>query len=886
MLVGSVKNRSRTGFSWAPAPLFLALESLAHEARVVQCRYRRSRFALGLLAIGWLLAISPLPVWAADESASEPLSWREEHRAFWSDGPGLLLTESQRQEFRALDDAGRERFVEEFLRDPIPATERNELASGIERRRFLLRRDFQSWLDDRARIFFLHGAPTSREHIDCDQVYKPIEIWRFSETGPDLVFYRPSAAEPFRLWLPIDSKRALYRREMEYWLDQFHELRQYIRGRRFDLQLCRTAERVDEATGIDGLVRYRNKRPSNEQLAAFFDPPAELAAWARAAAEEPVEVEQTLPIESVAVSYPEQEGQRILSRLAVQVSAADLEAFQEEAGEPEYRLQVTGFIEHEGRIFDQFRVRYVVPVQATPKPIALVLDQPLRSGRSFLFRLRVEDEIGGRFAFANKAVLVPLEPVEVEDPIVPVEAVLAVGDQMAQQRIPGRDDLVLVPPETDLIFGLWRAEILLSGERVTEVRFLVDDQLQFTRKRPPFTAELRLAQFPSEQLIRVEGYDEAGELVDSDELLINQQRGELRVIITSPARGAAQSGRQQAAAEVVIPEERRVRKVEFLVNGNLQQVREEPPWRAEIEVPELASSEDVTYLTVVAELDNGLRAEDVRFLNVPAYLDEVEVDLVELYTSVTDRSKRPVSGLEREDFTVSEDGRRQQIAKFEVVQDLPLTLGVCIDTSGSMAESLGEARRAALDFLESIVTPRDRTFTVRFDDRPELMLPRTSDVGAVAQTLDGLMANGSTALHDAIVTSLYYFRGVRGRRALVLLSDGDDTASSIPFRESLEYARRSGVAIYSIGLNIGRLQMGVRDKLSDLSRETGGRAFFIGRATDLAGVYEEIEKELRSQYLVAYNSDRPTKGDGEFRAVEVKVRGSGLEARTIRGYYP
>ena len=144
---------------------------------------------------------------------------------------------------------------------------------------------------------------------------------------------------------------------------------------------------------------------------------------------------------------------------------------------------------------------------------------------------------------------------------------------------------------------------------------------------------------------------------------------------------------------------------------------------------------------------------------------------------------------------------------------------------------------------------------------------------------------GWTTLHDAVVTSLYYFRGVRGRRALVVLSDGDDTASSLAFAETLEYARRSGVAIFSVGLDVGSLKTGVRRKLTKLAEETGGRVFFIHSAAEMAGVYREIEDELRSQYLVAYSPDRPVTGEG-FRLVEVKVRGGKLKARTISGYYP
>jgi len=201
-----------------------------------------------------------------------------------------------------------------------------------------------------------------------------------------------------------------------------------------------------------------------------------------------------------------------------------------------------------------------------------------------------------------------------------------------------------------------------------------------------------------------------------------------------------------------------------------------------------------------------------------------------------------------------------------------------------MFESLGEAQRAAVGFLENIITPRDRCFALAFADRPALLMERTSDVGAVAQALENLAANGSTSLHDAIVTSLYYYRGIRGRRAMVLLSDGEDTSSSLGFPEALEYAKRSGVSVFTIGLKIGKSDIGVRRKLEKLSTETGGRTFYIKEAVELSKVYEQIERELRSQYLVAYNSDQQGKS-GVYHEVEIKVRAGKLKARTVRGYY-
>ncbi len=144
---------------------------------------------------------------------------------------------------------------------------------------------------------------------------------------------------------------------------------------------------------------------------------------------------------------------------------------------------------------------------------------------------------------------------------------------------------------------------------------------------------------------------------------------------------------------------------------------------------------------------------------------------------------------------------------------------------------------------------------------------------------------GNTTLHDSLIYALYYFGGVKGKRALVILSDGKDEGSRYGFNEALEYARRSGVALYTVGIGLSTREADVRLKLSRLAEETGGRFFFIQHASELEGIYDAIQKELRSQYLLAYQSSND--GDPEkFRAIEVKLGKPGLEAKTMRGYYP
>jgi VWFA-related protein len=155
----------------------------------------------------------------------------------------------------------------------------------------------------------------------------------------------------------------------------------------------------------------------------------------------------------------------------------------------------------------------------------------------------------------------------------------------------------------------------------------------------------------------------------------------------------------------------------------------------------------------------------------------------------------------------------------------------------------------------------------------------------MAGGLDNLVAEGGTALYDSLIQALFYFNGLRGKRALILLTDGEDSGSSYGFEEVLEYARRTGVAIYGIGLSIDQRDIDSRSKLNRLCAETGGDCTYIDNATELDRVYERIENELRSQYLLAYQSSAAGASE-EFLEIQVEVRGPGLKARTISGYYP
>ncbi|HYG63147.1 MAG TPA: VWA domain-containing protein, partial [Thermoanaerobaculia bacterium] len=583
-----------------------------------------------------------------------------------------------------------------------------------------------------------------------------------------------------------------------------------------------------------------------------------------------------LEIGQVLIDFPDLQSQRMITRTLVTIPAASLKAAPGEKGD-EVRVVVEGLVEQASGVFEDFRVRFKVPAPKAAEPVALSFERQLRPDRQFLMRLRVRDEVSGAEAMLTRGFKVPRLP----EPSPEWDAInVAQGEEM-KVALQTADSLVLLPPAEEVVFGLWRADALVTGERIQKVTFLLDGKAQVSRGRPPFTAEIRLPAVPTEGIVRAEGYDAQNRLVAADEVVLNRPREAFRVAVTEPAEGAAVSGRTRVTAEVTVPEARKVEKVEFSLNDQPVATLTQPPWQVQVDIP----GDEIVYVTVAATLDNDDRLEEVRFLRAPENLEHIDVQLVELFATVTDRSGQVVRGLVADDFEVLEQGKPQPLSKFELVENLPLTVGLVLDTSGSMEASLSEAQRAAADFLKSVVKPKDRAFAMQFAGKPNLLIAPTDDIEAVSQSLQNFQAVGMTALHDAVVASLHYFRSTRGQRALVLLSDGDDTASAVSFEDALEYARRSGVAVYTIGLKVGLGGVSVRNKLNRLAESTGGRSFYIDKAEELSSVYGQIEQELRSRYLLAFQTQHP-EGEKTYRAVEVRVKKSGLKARTARGYYP
>jgi Ca-activated chloride channel family protein len=269
------------------------------------------------------------------------------------------------------------------------------------------------------------------------------------------------------------------------------------------------------------------------------------------------------------------------------------------------------------------------------------------------------------------------------------------------------------------------------------------------------------------------------------------------------------------------------------------------------------------------------------------------IDVVSLNVTVA-AGQHYVTDLEQTDFNVYEDGVQQNITFFNKT-NLPIALAVLLDTSASMDTKLPTAQEAAIGFAKRL-RQQDLAEVIDFDNRVNILQPFTSNAQELEQAIRRTSAGGSTSLYNAVYIALKDLKKAVAknaeeirRQAIVVLSDGEDTSSLLPFEEVLDLAKRSETAIYAIGLRDKdsggtKLFKEAEFVLRQFSQETGGRAFFPNEVSDLSGIYGQIADELSSQYTVGYSSKNP-KRDGAWRRIVVRVNRPNVSTRTKSGYF-
>jgi Ca-activated chloride channel homolog len=262
--------------------------------------------------------------------------------------------------------------------------------------------------------------------------------------------------------------------------------------------------------------------------------------------------------------------------------------------------------------------------------------------------------------------------------------------------------------------------------------------------------------------------------------------------------------------------------------------------------------------------------------------------LVVLPISVSDKSGKLITNLPQNAFKVFENGAEQPIKIFKR-EDVPVSLGIIIDNSGSMREKRQKVETASLDLVKAS-NPQDEVFIVNFNDEPYLDVELTNDIKKLEEGVARIDSRGGTAMRDAITSSINYVKdkGKRQKKVLLIITDGNDNASRISLEKLVNQAQQSEVLIYAIGLlnEEERHEAKIAKRaLDELTRESGGLAFYPKSLAEVDQLTLQVAHELRNQYTIAYSPTVPQM-DGSFRQIKVTVSGPGHPVvRTRTGYY-
>jgi VWFA-related protein len=512
--------------------------------------------------------------------------------------------------------------------------------------------------------------------------------------------------------------------------------------------------------------------------------------------------------------------------------------------------------------------------------------RPLPPGE-YKLRLLLTDPDGremgeGALDLTVPEVLTPFRPemAPAEASTLPSAEAIVIAEESAPKASPAEPKLKILPPNRETPIGILRLEAV-AAPPIERVEFYLEDKRIVTRTRPPYSVEIDLGDVPRRQTLRAVGYDATGAVIDEDAYAINQ--GKDRVVVRllphmDPATGAVlvKVAVQSINGGVA-------KKIELFLDDKKMASWTSPPYEATIPAAQYANA---TLLRATAVTGDGQEANDIRMLRGPqTTVESVRVDVVQLHVSALDKEGRFVKGLSQNDFTIKEDGKPEEMSGFELAENLPLTVGLVVDGSGSMEKSLPFVHEASSALFKNLIRAKDQGFVIEFHDKARFLQELTSDSPSLQRAATDTRAEGATALYDAVVLGLYQFRALQGRKALIVITDGDDNRSHVDFETLLRYARSAGAPVYFLAVGIPLTDFRSRKVTKQIAEESGGLVFHMSNAEKIGEVTRQIEEELRSQYILAFRSDSP-KPPGEYRSIAVAIGKPGVTARTIRGYIP
>ena len=785
-------------------------------------------------------------------------------------------------------DPQRDLYIDDFWH-------RRDLAQGTTNQTFrrqyydrieAAKEQFRFLSSDRSRIWLIHGEPNDRLKVENCRLLQPLEIWKYyyiEGMGHDVrfVFVQPRTGADFRLWVPLNP-------------DSMGELISQ------DAMGMSTRPEVG-VQNVFGPVAMGSSMTNLEFTCTNGDEILKAIAYATINKTDMAKVFEPVPVNEedvhkilrsvvlatpnapklsteLAVAFPAKQGAKTDAQITLLVPRSEL-LVREVNGAKLYSLDVTGEVLRDDKLWENYRYRFDYPGDLKEDKVAVVIDRFLRPA-NYRSRIKVVDPNSGREAIVEKDLTVPEvfdTPEQQQQKANATATVAALKDTIESNET----KLRIVPLADDLLSGLQHIETIASGD-IKAVEFYLDGKKVMIKRQPPFTLDLDLGSVPQVRHVRAVAVNEKGEPITGDEIDINTGNDPFKVRIVSPRVAIKAHGRTRVEMAVNVPDGKKLDHVDLYLNTTRVAELFGPPYVQTVDIP---PTEGVGYIRAVAKLKDDPQppVEDLVMINTPQFMEQVNVHLVELPTTVI-RNGHPVNDLPQSAFKVLDEGKPVSVTKFEHVNNLPLSIGLAIDTSGSMQPRMAEAQKAGSQFFTNVMKQGDKAFLVSFDTQPQLIQRWSSKLADVNAGLAKLRAEEATALYDAIVYSLYNFVGVKGQKALVLITDGKDTASKFSFDQAVEYARRAAVPIYAIGIGIHPTEVDTRYKLGRFCSETGGNIYYIETAADLGRIYTDIQNELRSQYILGFYPPNGVKPGSKWHDVSVQV--SEGRAKTIRGYYP
>jgi Ca-activated chloride channel family protein len=822
---------------------------------------------LVLLILALLIAFS---AFAADapltraEQQKRFAALPDEHKQFLVD-VGPIIQPAERDAFLRLEtSAQRDAFIEDFWRrrDIARGTTNHAARAEYTERLDFVKQNFESVASDRGKVYLLQGPPADMVDINCTSEWQPIQIWRYDfieGLGHDfwLLFYMPRGLRQYRLWQPIKGRLAGMAVD-DLRADRAASMMPGAGG-------CRNSDVLERVIGAiiedaDHVQRVTEVPRVNEEdmsrllrAAVLSDPTA-----------------PPLGCADMSVAYMRGIGLKTDTQITIYIPREQLTTTTT-GGVSVYTIDVVGEVIRNGKMWEKYRYRFDFPGDVNEDRLPIVIDRMLRPA-TYHSRIKIADATTRAQTILEDDLIVPQIATPQNNESNTIEAI-------REEITSSRASLRIIPLPDGVISGVTTIGTILGGSSIKAVEFWLDGKKIATRRRPPYALDLDFGTVPRARQIRAVALDAHDAVITGDEILVNGGGDPFRVRIASPRIAPKVHGPTKVEIETHVPAGKEIGAIELYYNQRRVATMYDWPFVQTVNIP---ATDGVGYLRAVATLSDPDAApvEDLVMINTPGFMDVVDVHLVELPTTVL-RGGKPVNDLKQDAFKVLDDGKPVELAKFEYVKDLPLSIGMAVDTSASMEPKMNEARGAAAQFFRNVMRKDDKAFIVAFDLQPHIVQTWSNSLSEINSGLAKLRAEESTSLYDAVVYSLYHFQNVKGQKALVVITDGKDTASKFTYEQTLEYSQRAAVPIYAVGIGIGKLEIDTRGKLGRLCAETGGTVYYISEAHDLTKIYTDIQDELRSQYLLGFY---PQAKGTRWREVSVNV--ADARVKTIRGYYP